>query len=89
MAKRGPKPGTPQARNGGLATWDKYGIESYRAWGKQAGEANLRRRGPAFFAEIGRKGGAATKERMGTEHYRRIGAIGGATRAPREEQDGA
>lgn len=78
MAKRGPKPGTPQARHGGEAVKAKYGIEHYRHLG-QIGGAAVRDSG-MDYAIIGSKGGNATKARYGVEHFREAGRKGGASR---------
>jgi len=80
MGKRGPKPGTPEARRGGQATRDKYGPEHFREIGTK-GREDRRRRGPAFSVETGRRGGEATKARMGPDYYARIGQLGGSAGA--------
>ncbi len=88
MAKRGPKPGTAEAKHGGQATRDKYGPEHFRELGKRGGQAVREHYSLEHFAEIGRKGGEVTKERHGGELYARIGKLGGSAgkgvpRAPR------
>ncbi|GEM_PF-1206875 len=88
MGKRGPKPGTPEAKRGGQAVREKYGPEHFREIGKQGGQVLSERYGPEHFVAIGRKGGEVTKERHGGALYRRIGKLGGSAgkgvqRAPR------
>lgn len=73
--KPGPEPGSPKARNGGLAVKAKYGIEHFRRIGREGG-ARLKETG-ADFSELGTRGGAATLARHGREHYKRIGRKGG------------
>jgi len=75
--KRGPKPGTPQAKRGGEVVKAKYGTEFYAAIGKKGGTANKETHGSEHYSELGKKGGATTNERHGQEHYVRIGAMGG------------
>jgi hypothetical protein len=76
----GPRPGTPEARRGGLAAAARLGSEGYRAIGRAGGRTVRDRHGLEYYTRIGLKGGATTKARHGSEHYRRIGKIGGATR---------
>lgn len=75
--RRGPVPGTPEAKHGGNAILAKYGPEFYREIGKKGGAA-VRDRAAVDFAEIGKKGGNKTMERHGTAHYERIGVVGGS-----------
>jgi general stress protein YciG len=75
--RRGPAPGTEQARHGGAAVREKYGAEFYSRIGKQGGTAVKQKRGPTYYAEIGHKGGAATAAKYGADFYRRIGKKGG------------
>jgi general stress protein YciG len=75
--RRGPVPGSEQARRGGSAVREKYGVEFYARIGKQGGTAVKQKRGPDFYSEIGHKGGAATAAKHGTEFYSRIGKKGG------------
>jgi uncharacterized protein len=92
--KPGPRPGSPEARVGGCAVRDMYGIEFYRSIGRRGGATVRDRHGAGFFSEIGRRGGEATKLHLGAEHYARIGRRGGTARrraredeAPTEERD--
>jgi len=75
--KRGPKPGTPQAKHGGEAVKAKYGSAYYAEIGKKGGAAVKEAHGFEHYSEIGKKGGAVTGERHGSEHYSRIGTKGG------------
>jgi general stress protein YciG len=75
--RRGPVPGTEQARHGGDSVRKKYGVEFYSRIGKQGGETVKQKRGTAYYAEIGHKGGAATAAKHGPEFYSRIGKKGG------------
>ncbi|HEY8693190.1 MAG TPA: hypothetical protein VIR57_10660 [Chloroflexota bacterium] len=84
--KRGPHPGTPQARHGGEAVKRKYGAKFYAEIGRKGGEAVRQEKGPAFYTQIGKKGGEATKRSHGSEFYAEIGRKGGAkghTKGPR------
>lgn len=84
--KPGPRPGTEEARRGGLAAAAKLGSEFYRRIGKKGGAESKARYGTEHFARIGRQGGESTKRRLGHEHYARIGKIGGKrTNSPRQE----
>ncbi len=75
--KRGPTPGTPQAKHGGEAVKAKYGSAYYAEIGKKGGAATHETYGPEHYSEIGKKGGTVTTERYGSEHYSRIGTTGG------------
>ncbi|HLQ31080.1 MAG TPA: hypothetical protein VK457_00185 [Chloroflexota bacterium] len=75
--KRGPQPGTPQARHGGEAVKQKYGAKFYSQIGKKGGEAVKLEKGPEFYAQIGKKGGEATKRSHGSKFYAEIGRKGG------------
>jgi uncharacterized protein len=70
--KRGPQPGTPQARHGGEAVKQKYGAKFYSQIGKKGGEAVKQEKGPEFYAQIGKKGGEATKRSHGSKFYAEI-----------------
>jgi hypothetical protein len=73
---KGPKPGSEEAKRGGRAVREKYGLTHYQRMG-QIGSAQLKdRRGPDYFRELGRRGGKATHERYGADHFGRIGAVG-------------
>jgi general stress protein YciG len=75
--RRGPVPGTEQARHGGNAVSEKYGAEFYSRIGKQGGAAVKQKRGTSFYSEIGHMGGTATAAKHGKEFYARIGKKGG------------
>jgi general stress protein YciG len=75
--RRGPAPGSEEARRGGTSVREKYGVDFYARIGKQGGEAVKQQRGSGFYAQIGHKGGAATKAKYGKEFYSRIGKKGG------------
>jgi general stress protein YciG len=77
MAKRGPQPGTPQAKRGGEKVKEKYGAEFYKMIGKKGGDAVKKKYGPNFYEEIGKKGGDTTRERHGVEFFEKIGKKGG------------
>lgn len=83
--KPGPRPGSEEARRGGLAAREKYGVDYYRRIGARGGYALRDRRGLAFYSEIGRQGGEATRRSRGTEHYVQIGRLGGQRRHKRGE----
>ncbi len=53
--KRGPKPGTLQAKHGGESVKAKYGTEFYAAIGKKGGAIVSETRGPEFYREMGRR----------------------------------
>ena len=78
--KPGPRPGSEEARRGGLAAREKYGVDYYKRIGARGGYALRDRRGLAFYSEIGRQGGEATRRSRGTEHYVQIGRLGGQRR---------
>lgn len=82
--RRGPVPGTDNARRGGLAVREKYGTDYYRAIGRKGGATVRTQRGPEFYAEIGRRGGQSTKRLHGLDFYQRIGQRGG-TRATQRD----
>jgi hypothetical protein len=73
--KRGPRPGTAQAKNGGFAVRDRYGTDFYRRIGRKGGAVVRDRRGPNYFAAIGRLGGQTTLQRLGPGHFGRIGRM--------------
>ena len=75
-SKRGPVAGTEQAKRGGQAVREKYGLDFYARIGKKGGET-VKQRGPDFYAAIGRKGGESTKREHGVAFYSRIGKVGG------------
>jgi general stress protein YciG len=77
MKRRGPEPGSQNARHGGQAVREKYGPEFYSRIGKKGGEAVKAKRGSVFYAEIGKKGGESTKRTQGPEFYSQIGKKGG------------
>lgn len=87
--RRGPRAGSANARRGGMAVREKYGLEFFTQIGAKGGRTIRERRGPDFYASIGRIGGLATRERFGIEHYVRIGRMGGlrATRREHGAQD--
>lgn len=76
MATRGPKPGSPNAANGGKAVRDKYDSDFFRYIGRKGGRVSAER-GPDYYAELGRKGGKTNFERHGREHMAEIGRKGG------------
>ena len=53
--KRGPKPGTAEARRGGEAVRAKYGREFFSSIGKKGGDTVRREHGSDFYAKIGKK----------------------------------
>jgi len=58
LKKKGPVPGTPQARNGGLSIKAKYGEGFFSEIGKKGGRAiKEERHGVAHFERIGKLGG--------------------------------
>jgi general stress protein YciG len=75
--RRGPAPGSEQARRGGDRVREKYGVDFYSRIGKQGGDAVKQKRGSSFYSEIGHKGGATTASKHGPEFYSRIGKKGG------------
>ena len=77
MAKRGPRPGTPQAKRGGQTVKEKYGPEFYKKIGKKGGDTVKKKYGVGFFEEIGKKGGETTKARHGVKFFEKIGKKGG------------
>jgi general stress protein YciG len=78
--KRGPAPGTEEAKRGGKAVREKLGLEHYQRIGKMGGAAVKKRKGLDFYREIGQRGGEMTRQRHGLEHYIHIGHIGGSTK---------
>jgi hypothetical protein len=88
--KRGPKPGTANAKHGGEAVRQKYGSAFYAEIGKKGGNSVKSGLGREHYARIGSKGGQATRDRLGVEHYSKIGRLGGAHRAgPPSDGEGA
>ena len=86
-AKRGPKPGTENARHGGQAVAAKYGpLGHYARIGKIGGESVRDSRPADYFAAIGQKGGLTTLARHGVEHYERAGAKGGKSPHPARDR---
>jgi general stress protein YciG len=75
--KRGPAPGSEEAKRGGQAIRAKYGSEYFRQLGLKSVQSVRGKRTPAFYEEIGRKGGEITKAKYGLDYYRRIGKAGG------------
>jgi general stress protein YciG len=86
--KRGPKPGTAEARRGGEAVRAKYGREFFSSIGKKGGDTVRREHGSDFYAKIGKKGGETTKARQGHEFYARIGKKGGESNRARLQPEG-
>jgi uncharacterized protein len=84
--KRGPQPGTPAARHGGMAVRDKYGLDYYSKIGSKGGKTVRERQGPDFFANIGRMSGQTTRDMLGLGHYERIGRLGGLRSRKREQE---
>ncbi len=80
MRKRGPRPGSPQAKRGGQAVSTKYGKDYYTEIGKKGGRVVKEKHGPDFYASIGRKGGNTTKARHDSAFYSEIGRKGGSAR---------
>jgi general stress protein YciG len=78
--KRGPKPGTENAKRGGQAVVAKYGCEHFSQIGKKGGQTAKEQNGAAHYTKIGHQGGEATKARYGIEHFVRIGRMGGMNR---------
>lgn len=83
--RRGPKPGTPRARHGGLAAREKLAVEHYKRMGALGGASVKAQYGADHYAKIGRKGGLTTKARAADDFYRRIGKKGGST--PRKSRE--
>lgn len=75
--QRGPRPGSENARRGGMAVREKYGPDFFAKIGAKGGRTARERHGSEFYAEIGRRGGQTTRDRLGIAHYERIGRIGG------------
>lgn len=75
--KRGPKPGTPAARKGGLAAAERLGHDFYVGIGRKGGETVKRTHSLDYYSEMGKKGGATTRDRRGSEFYAEIGRKGG------------
>lgn len=75
--KRGPKPGTPAARKGGLAAAARLGHDFYVGIGRKGGETVKRTHSLDYYSEMGKKGGATTRDRRGSEFYAEIGRKGG------------
>lgn len=84
--KRGPKPGTPAARKGGLAASARLGHDFYVGIGRKGGETVKRTHNRDYYSELGKKGGATTRDRMGSEFYAEIGRKGGQ-RNKKKERD--
>jgi uncharacterized protein len=78
--KRGPRPGSPQAKRGGQAVSVKYGKDYYTEIGKKGGRAVKEKHGADFYSQIGRKGGNTTKARHSSTFYSEIGRKGGSSR---------
>ena len=77
MAKRGPQPGSPQAKRGGQKVKEKYGSDFYREIGKKGGAAVSKKYGSEFFKRIGKRGGKKTLARHGVKFFKEIGRKGG------------
>ena len=75
--EHGPRPGTAEARAGGLAAREKLGPDFYRRIGRKGGKHGARGKFPRFFHIIGGLGGEQTLRAHGREHFVRIGAKGG------------
>ncbi len=78
--RRGPDPGTPQAKHGAKALLEKLGdgvSDHFRELGKKGGKTVLDQNGRNFYAKIGRKGGEVTKRIHGGAFYAEIGRKGG------------
>ena len=86
--KRGPKPGTPQARKGGLAAARKYGHEFYERIGRKGGETVKAHHtdDADYYQELGRRGGQSTHARHGSAFYAAIGRKGGQSPRTRSTQ---
>lgn len=84
--KRGPKPGTPAARKGGLAASARLGHDFYVGIGRKGGETVKRTHSLDYYSEMGKKGGATTRERMGSEFYAEIGRKGGQRNKKKERE---
>jgi general stress protein YciG len=85
MARKGPVPGTPQARAGGEATRAKYGgSDHFVEIGKRGGSKVLQKHGREYFAEIGKRGGVSTKRLHGQAFYAEIGRVGGSRPKPKK-----
>ena len=85
--RHGPRPGTENARRGGMAVRDKYGPDFYAAIGKKGGSVVRQKHGAEFYAAIGKKGGEATRNAHGGQHYSRIGRMGGLRLRQRADKD--
>ena len=86
--RRGPRAGSENARRGGVAVREKYGVDFFAEIGSKGGKTVRERRGPEFYANIGRMGGQTTRETLGLSHYERIGRLGGL-RARKKEREAA
>jgi uncharacterized protein len=87
--RKGPRPGTPEARRGGEAVKEKYGVDWYSQIGKMGGEFVKQERGTEFYAQIGKKGGEMTKRAHGSRFYAEIGRKGGlkpGSKRPRQKR---
>ena len=86
--KRGPKPGTLQARKGGLAAARKYGHEFYERIGRKGGETVRAHHADDadYYQELGRRGGQSTHARHGSAFYATIGRKGGQSPRTRSTQ---
>ena len=84
--RRGPRAGTENARRGGVAVREKYGLDFFARIGAIGGKKVRERRGADFYADIGRIGGQRTRETLGAGHYERIGRMGGFRQRKRERQ---
>ncbi len=82
--RRGPRPGTENARHGGLAVREKYGPEFFAKIGAKGGKSVSAQHSADFYAGIGHRGGSSTRDRLGVEHYERIGRMGGLRQRQRE-----
>ena len=84
--KRGPKPGTENAKHGGQAVAAKYAGSGYfERIGRIGGTINHAQRGSAWYAEIGKRGGETTRDRH-PGHYAAIGTKGGKSAHPARDR---
>jgi len=86
--RRGPRAGSENAKRGGVAVREKYGVDFFAEIGSKGGKTVRERRGPEFYANIGRMGGQTTRQTLGLSHYERIGRLGGL-RARKKEREAA
>lgn len=84
--KRGAQAGSDEARRGGQAVLERYGVDFYRTIGRKGGTKVRGERGLGFYREMGKRGGAATSRQMGPDFYSRIGKKGAQARKVKREQ---